>query len=153
MTPGSLWIAVVAVLPVIGGGALALQAGVNATLARGAGSGVWAAAVSFVVGAAALLAVVAALRLPPWPEGVASATPAWAWVGGLLGAAYVTSAALAASRVGAGATIALAVAGQVVVSLGLDHFGLAGVPSHPASAGRLAGAALVMAGAALVKLA
>lgn len=143
----------VAILPLLGGCALAMQTGVNAMLMRHAGSGVWVATVSFMVGAAALSAVAAVLCLPAWPDGVAAGVPAWAWIGGLLGAAYVTSAAMSAPRIGAGATIVLTVAGQVVLSLVIDHLGLVGVSSRPASASRLAGAALVITGAVIVKLA
>ena len=46
--------------------------------------------------------------------------------------------------------IALVVAGQVICSLLLDHFGLFGLAIHPLSARRFAAAALLIAGAALI---
>jgi transporter family-2 protein len=43
------------------------------------------------------------------------------------------------------------VAGQLVCSLGLDHFGAMGVPQQPLTVGRAAGAAMIVAGMLLVK--
>ncbi|MGH9647341.1 MAG: DMT family transporter, partial [Bryobacteraceae bacterium] len=54
-------------------------------------------------------------------------------------------------RLGAATVIALIVAGQMIGSLAFDHFGLLGVPVHPANMVRLTGAALLVAGAILIR--
>ena len=131
---------------------VAAQAGVNARLARHLGDPFMAAFVSFAVGTLAL-ALALLLRRPALPAaGALAAVPAWAWVGGLLGAFFVTVAVLAAPRVGAVTLVALVVAGQFLASLLLDHFGLLGFPERAVSWGRLAGVGLLVAGAALVRL-
>jgi transporter family-2 protein len=77
--------------------------------------------------------------------------PAYAWIGGLYGAVFVVAAAWAVPRLGVATTITLMVAGQLLISLVLDHFGALGVPRAPISLTRVAGVALVIAGVVLVR--
>ena len=79
------------------------------------------------------------------------AAPWWNWIGGPLGALIVLSGAALAPRLGAAAFIASVVAGQLLCSLLLDHFGLMNLPQQALTSGRLIGAALVFAGVLLVK--
>ena len=145
-----LWLLLGLVL--VAGMMVAAQAGVNARLARHLGDPVMAAFVSFAVGTAAL-ALVLTLRRPAPPEAAAlAAVPAWAWMGGLLGAFFVTVAVLAAPRVGAISLVALVVCGQFLASLLLDHFGLLGFPERALTLGRVAGVGLLVAGALLVRM-
>jgi transporter family-2 protein len=53
--------------------------------------------------------------------------------------------------VGALGLVAAGLAGQMLASLALDHFGLLGFPTHPISAGRIGGVLLITAGVALVR--
>jgi transporter family-2 protein len=139
-------------LVLVAGTLVAAQAGVNAQLARRLGDPVMAAFVSFAVGTLALGLVVLARR-PALPGAAALAgVPWWAWVGGLLGAFFVTVAVVAAPRIGAVTLVALMVTGQFVASLLLDRFGLLGFPERSVSWVRLAGVALLVAGVALVRL-
>jgi transporter family-2 protein len=55
-------------------------------------------------------------------------------------------------RLGAATTLVLVVVGQMVCSLLVDHFGVLGVPQHSASPVRLAGAALLILGVALIRI-
>ncbi|MFT4913675.1 MAG: transporter family-2 protein [Brevundimonas sp.] len=135
---------------VFGGAATALQAPTNARMMTAVGSPVNAAFVSFAVGTAALgiLAVVLQTR----PDMAASrALPWYAWVGGLYGAIFVVAAAWGVPKLGVATTITLMVAGQLLLSLVLDHFGAMGVPKQPLNLGRVAGVALVLAGVLLVR--
>lgn len=135
---------------VLAGGATALQAPTNAKLMTAVGSPVNAAFVSFAVGTAALgiLAVILQAR----PDVVAARTLPWyAWVGGLYGAIFVVAAAWGVPRLGVALTITLMVAGQLLISLILDHFGAFGAPAHPINLGRIAGVALVIAGVLMVR--
>jgi transporter family-2 protein len=54
-------------------------------------------------------------------------------------------------RLGAARVLALIVVGQMLGSLTFDHFGLLGVPQHPASSARLAGAAFLLVGVILIR--
>lgn len=135
---------------VLAGGATALQAPTNARLATAVGSPVNAAFVSFAVGTAALGLL--ALALQTRPDMVATkALPWWTWVGGLYGCVFVVAAAWGVPKLGVALTITLMVAGQLLISLALDHFGAMGVPRQPLNLGKLAGVALVIAGVLLVR--
>ncbi|MDP3403253.1 MAG: DMT family transporter [Brevundimonas sp.] len=142
------WIAMIAV--VLAGGATALQAPTNARLATAVSGPVNAAFVSFAVGTAALGLLAMALQSRPDVTAM-RALPAYAWVGGLYGAVFVVAAAWAVPRLGVATTITLMVAGQLMLSLVLDHFGALGVPRAPISLTRLAGVALVIGGVLLVR--
>jgi transporter family-2 protein len=135
---------------VIAGGATALQAPTNARLAVAMASPVNAAFVSFAVGTLALGVLAAVLHTKPDFAAVRS-LPAWAWMGGLYGCIFVITAAWGVPRLGAALTITLMVAGQLLLSLALDHFGALGVPRHPIGIGRLAGVALVFIGVLMVR--
>lgn len=130
--------------------AIAAQAGINAGLARYLGGPVLAAAVSFAVGTAALASVCLAAGIT-WPSPAQwQAAPWYSWIGGLLGAAFVTLAVVLAPRLGAATLIACVVAGQLCASLVLDHYGWLGFPVHPVNWQRLAGAVLLFAGVVLL---
>ncbi|QQQ17976.1 DMT family transporter [Brevundimonas vitis] len=135
---------------IIAGGATALQAPTNARLATAVASPVNAAFVSFAVGTAALGIMALALQTRPDIQ-AAKALPAWAWAGGLYGVVFVVAAAWAVPRLGVAMTVTLMVAGQLLLSLTLDHFGALGVPRQPLNLGRVAGVALVIAGVVLVR--
>lgn len=135
---------------VIGGAATALQAPTNAKMMGAVGSPVNAAFVSFAVGTAAL--GILALLLQARPDMAASrALPWYAWVGGLYGAIFVVAAAWGVPRLGVATTIILMVAGQLLLSVVLDHFGAMGMPKQPISWGRVAGVLMVVAGVLMVR--
>jgi bacterial/archaeal transporter family-2 protein len=71
-------------------------------------------------------------------------------VGALGGAAVVAIGLVAVKPLGAGAVIALLVAGQVIMSITADRLGWFGVHQVPVGGGRLLGVALVIAGTLLV---
>jgi len=130
---------------------LPVQTGVNAELRVIVGQPILAAAVQFLVGAAALIVVFIVMRTPMPDLSKLSSAPWWVWVGGLCGANYIVVAILLAPRIGAATLVALTLAGQMVVSLIFDHFGLLGFPTHPINLGRAVGAALFLAGVVLVQ--
>jgi transporter family-2 protein len=129
---------------------LIVQIGVNATLRRALGGPVVAGLASFLVGSIGIAAFLVLSRTP-WPgRAQLAAAPAWAWLGGLLGAYYVIWTVVAGPRLGAATLLALVILGQLVTSLLADHFGWLGFPLHPISLTRLAGAALLFAGVLLI---
>ena len=130
---------------------LPLQAGINSQLRTHVGHPLWAAVVSFSVGTLVLATVLAVTRVG-WPAaGWVGRVPWWQWTGGLLGAMFVTSAVVLAPRLGAATLVAAVVAGQMVGSLVLDHYGIVGYPQHSMSVASVLGAALVVAGVALIQ--
>ena len=140
--------AIVAML--IGGAFLALQAPTNAMLARGAGSPVNAAMISFLVGSVGLIAASLLLRAKADPA-VIRGLPWWVWLGGLYGAVLVAATAFAAPRIGVASALTLGVAAQLIVAVALDHFGLMGLTARPIDLSKIAGLVLVAAGVVLVR--
>lgn len=135
----------------LAGALMPLQAGVNAQLARWVGHPVTASLISFAVGTLALFAYTAATR-PQLPTLTAlSSAPWWVWAGGLFGGVFVTAAAAFAPRLGAATFISITIAGQVLVSILLDHFGVVGFAARPVTAPRLLGVLLLIVGVLLVR--
>ena len=136
-------------LALIAGAAMPLQAGINLRLRYALADSVWAALISFAVGTLAL--AVYALATRPVPTlAMASGAPWWAWLGGMLGAFFVTVTIILAANLGATASMAWLLAGQFAAALVLDHFGLVSYAVRAVSWERVAGVALVIVGALLV---
>ena len=74
-----------------------------------------------------------------------------AWIGGLLGAFFVAAAVTLVPRLGVAMTFSLIIAGQMLVTLVIDHFGLLGVPETKVSLARVAGILLITAGVVLIR--
>jgi transporter family-2 protein len=129
---------------------LVVQVGMNSTLRAILGSALVAALISFAVGTLALAAFVAVTRAPLPVRAQLAAVPAWAWLGGILGAFYVASSVIVGPRLGAATLLALVVFGQLGTSLLVDHFGWLGFAQHPITLVRLLGAVLLFAGVVLV---
>lgn len=130
---------------------LPVQAGVNAQLRTVLGEPIVAALASFLIGTAALALVMLGARTEV-PAGFAwTGSPWWYWVGGLIGAIYVVGAIVLAPRLGAATLTAAVVAGQMLASLVLDHFGWVGFPLHEATPLRLLGGGLIILGVVLVQ--
>jgi transporter family-2 protein len=75
--------------------------------------------------------------------------PAWMWLGGVMGLTVVFTITFAQPRIGATATIGILIAGQLVMGLLIDRFGLFGVEQIAISPVRVAGVAMLGIGAAL----
>jgi transporter family-2 protein len=136
-------------LAVAVGAGLTMQVGMNATIAQPLGSPLWASVVNFAVGLVVLLLAATAVA-PRLQASSLAGAPAWAWAGGLLGAAYVASVTVLGPRIGALALVAFVLAGQLGSALLVDQFGWLGFPRAPVTATRLLGALLLAAGAVLV---
>jgi transporter family-2 protein len=133
------------------GVALPVQSGINAQLRVSIGNPLLAALVSFVVGTIALLGLNIALRTPLPSGETLGRIPLWHWVGGLLGASYIYAAVILAPRLGAATLVAAIVAGQMVSSVILDHYGWVGYAPQPVTAGRFVGVLLVIGGVLLIQ--
>lgn len=139
---------VAVLLTACAGGLVALQAPINAGLGKATG-GLPAALVSFSVGSLILAAIVV---LSGKAAGLGSAFDvSWYYLlGGLLGAAYVTTALLAVSAIGAGGVAAATVTGQLTAAVVIDRLGLFGLDQVPITAARVAGIGLLLAGTFLI---
>jgi transporter family-2 protein len=138
----------------LAGAGLPVQAAVNAHLRTDLDAPFTAAAISFVVATAAVLVILVAFAGRAVPPDVAGlrGMPWWGWLGGLVGASYVTVSLLAVPEIGAAPTIALSVAGQQLASALVDHAGLFRLPRRPLTLGRITGVVALVWGAVLLQL-
>jgi bacterial/archaeal transporter family-2 protein len=139
-----------AVLLGVGAGCLVgMQAPINSRLGKALGD-VQAATFSFLVGTAALVLVAAFVRGGLGNLGHVGRAPWWVLVGGLLGAVFVTVALVTVRTLGASGLTAAVIAGQLMISVVIDRFGLLGVAKQHIGTSRVLGLVLLVAGVVLV---
>lgn len=142
-------------LAFLAGALTPLQFGINASLSKLLGCHVSAATISFSVGALALIIYLVASNFV-FSNGTAlsvaslRAIPLWTLVGGLLGAIYVATTIACVPQLGSTLLIVLVVAGQMIISLLFDHFGVLGLPPHPINLWRILGVLILLAGVVIV---
>ncbi|MBA4146182.1 MAG: EamA-like transporter family protein [Cytophaga sp.] len=141
-----IWI----LLAFISGTFLPLQAGLNSRMGKAAESPVHASLISFAVGAIGMIAYVLVTRQTVSWSGIKEAPP-YIWLGGLLGAFYVTIIILAFPKLGPGLTFGLIVAGQMIMSVLLEHNNILVAQQNPISAMKILGIALVIAGVIIIR--
>jgi transporter family-2 protein len=141
-----IWIAVM-------GAGISMQPLLNAQVATRAGHPVYGALISVFVSTCLMVVLVVLGRLPAPSFRDLAAGPWWMWIGGIIGALYVLAALMATPRLGAATTVAIFIAGQLIASIILDHFGLLGVPVHPIDLPRLIGVAMLIGGVVMIRFA
>jgi bacterial/archaeal transporter family-2 protein len=142
----SIWI----IMALLSGAFLPIQAGLNTKLGKAVASPVHASMFSFVVGAVGLIGYIVLTRQTVSLSGIKEA-PAYIWLGGLLGAFYVTVIILAFPKLGPGLTFGLVVAGQMIVSVLLEHFNILVSQQNPISFMKVLGIVLVVAGVVIIR--
>lgn len=117
-------------LALLSGALLPIQASMNAQLARSLNSVPLAADISYLVGALALITLLFTRQFgaPDWSA--LSKAPRWSFVGGVLGAGYITSSTYFTALLGPTLTLGFVVCGQAIAGIITDHFGWLGVPQH-----------------------
>jgi transporter family-2 protein len=130
----------------IAGGLAATQSAVNTQLGKLLGSPFQASFVSFTIGAAALFVVLLITREEvPGFSRLGNVPPVYL-MGGLCGAVLVTVIIIFLPRVGVLNVLVFALAGQILVSIVIDHNGWLGVSPRPIDWARVIGLLLVFAG-------
>ena len=130
---------------------IAIETPTNALLMKTTSSMLWASFISFLVGAA-VLAVALVVTRARLQAGWISQPPWYGFIGGLYGAGVVAASAWATPKLGAGTTLVVIVAAQVALGVVLDQLGVLGLAHHPLSWLRIAGVAVVTAGAVMISL-
>ena len=138
-------------LALVAGAMMPTQAATNNKMAVVVDSPVLSALISFIVGTIALLVYMLISGVSLASLASVKEAPAIAWAGGLLGAFFVTAAVTLVPRLGVAMTFSLMVAGQMLVTLVIDHFGLLGVPMKEVSLARIGGILLITAGVVLIR--
>jgi transporter family-2 protein len=138
-------------IALITGAAIAVQALANSRLRLALGTPVWAAIAQFVVGLVLLIVVAFATSQPAPIVGGLGRMPAWAWVGGIVGALFIVVSIVLTPRLGTAVTLATITVGQLIAALALDHFGWLGSPVIRLSLPRVLGAACLLLGIFLMR--
>ena len=130
---------------------LPIQVGVNLELARHINSPVLAAFISFLVGGFCLLAGAFAVKAPFPTWNHVTSLPFWTWTGGLIGASVVFGSIVVGPKIGALVLVSLLLAGQLVASILIDHYGWLGFSVQKIDLQRLIGVVLLMGGFLLIR--
>jgi bacterial/archaeal transporter family-2 protein len=130
---------------------LALQATANSRFRSNLESPLYAA--FFSICGTILFATLALAILRPTAPSAESirSTQWWNWIGGPLGALIVLAGAFLTKQLGAAVFLSLMIAGQLVLSVALDHVGAMGLPQQEITWGRVVGVLLVIAGVVCIK--
>lgn len=139
-------------MALLAGATIPTQAGINAKLNVYTGSPVTASIVSFAAGTITLVIFAFVTRASIPAVGAFAGAPWWIWIGGVLGAFYVASCVILANKVGAVSMLALILAGQLITSLFLDHYGLVGYQVQPITMMKVIGLILIIAGVVFIRM-
>lgn len=134
-------------LAIFAGMSNAFQAPVNAALGKFVGV-VESSFISFTVGALSLLLVSLVVGKGSILKVVDA--PPNLWIGGFLGAFFVTVALFVVPKIGAALMIASVLTGQMAAALIIDQIGLLGIPKNPIDLYRIGGLACLAVGIKLL---
>ena len=138
-------------IALLAGAMIPTQAATNNKMAAFVDNPILAAFVSFVVGTAALLIYLILTGVPFSNLAGVRDAPLIAWAGGFLGAFFVAAGVSLVPRIGVAMTFSLIIAGQLIVSLVIDHFGFLGLEVRPVTWQRIAGILLITGGVVLIR--
>ena len=138
-------------LALIAGAMMPTQAATNNKMAAFVDGPILAAFISFFVGTVALFVYVLASGTPLGNLASAKNAPPIAWVGGFMGAFFVTATVTLVPRLGVAMTFSLIIAGQMLIAVVLDHFGFLGLEQTPVSIPRVLGILLITGGVILIR--
>jgi len=125
----------------------------NGRVGRALGEPFYATVMLFAVAIILALAVSVIFgRATPSLQSLHSLRP-MDYAAGFIVAFYVISATVLAAKIGVANFIVMAVSGQIMFSLMIDHFGLFGAPVRPINLTQLGGAILLLVGLATTQLA
>lgn len=138
------------VLPILAGLAITTQAGVNNQLKLAVNNAWIAAFISFLTGTILLAMIVVAGRHPIPSVTQLKEIALYKYAGGALGVFFVTVIIFSVQRIGSANVFALVIAGQLLLALLFDHFGLLGLKQNQISLTKVLGVLLLISGAWLI---
>jgi len=142
-------------LALISGAAVTTQVGINGKLLVNIGGPILTSFISFLVGTIVLaIAYILAVYygLEPIPTfNAMTQTSLWLWMGGVLGAFYIFTTILCSPKIGFANMFSLLVAGQIILAIIFDHFGLLGSSVHLISPLRFIGVILLIVSVYLIQ--
>ncbi len=129
---------------------VSFQPPMNGMLARSVGSAYGAAAVSIGIAFASILLFMLVAGHGEISRRTLGSVPWWVYLSGTVGAAFVAAGAAIAPMTGGLVFFICIVAGQLIGSMLVDHFGAFGLEVRAMKPMRLLGLAMVLGGAVLV---
>lgn len=136
----------------IGAGAMIpFQSAMNAALSKSLQSPYFSALSVFITASVglALYITITQQSMPTLTQ--FTQAPKWAYLGGILGGAYILLIVVVAPKLGIGNTTVMVLSGQILAAIIIDQFGLLGATVHPVNLQRLIGVLLLCAGVFLIK--
>src|SRR6478735_504612 len=134
------------------GAIIPVQAILNARLGRQTSGALTGALLSFLTGTIVLLVLNIAINGSALFNPRMYITGPWyIWLGGMIGAIFVGYITWINQQQGMALTFALVVAGQIFISLFIDHYGLLGSVARTITLEKIIGAALIVGGIILIK--
>lgn len=138
-------------LALLAGMGIAAQGGINAQLRSVVGNPVMATLISFLVGTIVIVIYLGLFERSSFSSlSQLKTMPFYKWSGGIIGALYVCSVIILAPKIGAANMLGLIVAGQMILAIILDHFGLLGFAQHSVNLYRALGTILLIMGVILI---
>jgi len=134
----------------LAGAFLPIQASINAKLGKAATSAFHASLISFLIGALTVSLYILLTKQTVSLAGIKTAPP-YAWLGGLLGAFYVTIVILAFPKLGPALTFGLVITGQILLSALMEHFDILVAQQHSLNIWRILGFLMVIGGVILIR--
>ncbi|MGG4252509.1 DMT family transporter [Bacillus licheniformis] len=135
-----------------------IQTSINSELRNAIHSPFIASLISFLVGMLVLLFLTSFiehrrlfLNNLQTAKTFVTSSPWWLWTGGILGVVFITSNILLLPIVGASLTVVLALSGQMIIALVIDHFGWFGIPKHRLNVQRILGIVLMITGIMIIQ--
>ena len=138
------------IVALLTGALIPVQAALNNAFGKTVGTPVLTGLVVFMVAFFVTLAYLLITRASFPPPADWLKAPWYSYLGGVTVATYVIVIILVSPRLGIGNSIGLAVTGQIIAAIIIDHFGLIHAQVRTMSAARVLGALLMIVGIFLV---
>tara|TARA_R110002050_G_scaffold67407_2_gene145887 strand:+ start:18468 stop:18917 length:450 start_codon:yes stop_codon:yes gene_type:complete len=138
-------------MAIVAGAVLPFQAVLNIQLGKSVQQPVFAAFASFVLGSIGLFIYLVIIKFDFSTMMQAKEASPVVWLAGILGAFYVAAVIVLAPKLGTALTFGLVVAGQMTISLILDHHGLLGLPIKHINWQRVMGIILLLLGVVIIR--
>lgn len=137
------------------GSAPPIQTTINSALAQQTHSSIFASLISFTVGTTALFILTLifhrSLKIKHFHTELGQIKPVY-FIGGILGMAFVTANIILMPFLGAALTTIVAMLGQMLMGIIIDHFGLLGSPKNKITVRKVCGLICIAIGIILLRL-
>ena len=141
------------IVPLLVGMGVVLQSGANTQLSSILGNPFLAALISFSTGFICLIVLNLAMGTDPALLSMDNikSTRWWMWLGGIMGAMFITSVIFIAPKIGPTSLFGIIIASQLIFSVVVDHYGWLGFDAQAVNLKKVMGVLLLIAGSFLIQ--